>query len=111
MNFITWQYAYSLYSKATLDESLALYTTRDDEDVFGIRAKYERRGWKSLLRRADTLGYPGILLSADRAVGDEETCIVKVTGNSNVGDRDASVRDASWFLHYSAADWPRIVVA
>ncbi|KAF4573277.1 hypothetical protein EYR36_007788 [Pleurotus pulmonarius] len=89
MNFLTGWYAYSLYGKETLQLGVALY----NPNAFNLPAmkhKWETRGWTEVSSEAEALQL-GAFERTARSVGDDLTCIVKLSIKGVEGD--AKYRD------------------
>ncbi|KAF4565723.1 hypothetical protein EYR36_002301 [Pleurotus pulmonarius] len=102
MNFITGWYAYTLYAKETLQLGVAVYNPNASH-LPAIKAKWTLRGWAEVSSPADALAMDAFQVTS-RTVGDESTCIVKLSSKGTEGDakyRDTAVREASWMAGFN----------
>ncbi len=98
MNFLTSDYAYSLYGRETLQERVALYNlSANSRPREMARVKYEAQGWKTVAGEREAQAIHSFL-PCGRIVGDHDTWIMRL-GPPNSGD--AYVRDACWDLVYN----------
>ncbi|KAF9499204.1 hypothetical protein BDN71DRAFT_1428244 [Pleurotus eryngii] len=98
MNFLSCDYAYSLYAWETLQEGLALYSLSANTHVRqAAKTKYDVRGWKTV---TDEVRAQALQVFAPAAcyVGNKETWIMYL-GCHGLGD--GYLRDASWDLAYN----------
>lgn len=77
---ISWDRAYSLYPRATLEDHTGLYLRPDthEDHKKEIIAKYEKRGWTFCMSRGDLEKHDRAFTNAIRWIGDSESWIIKL---------------------------------
>ncbi len=107
MNFLTGWYAYSLYGRETLEEGVAMYNPNATH-LMTVKAKWEARGWAEVHSQAEAVEQ-SVFEAGERTVGDERTCIVKLSTDGSRGDaryRDTAVREATWITGFNSSGAP-----
>lgn len=111
MNFLTGWYAYALYGKETLQMGVAMYNP-NAHNLPAMKHKWEARGWTEVASEASALEQ-GVFERTARSVGDDKTCIIKLSSDGAKGDakyRDTAVREASWMAGFNSNGCPYMFV-